>query len=267
MANKLKESIWELAEQLSFLPENQIAKIITDVIEDLLPLAILDMPDDSIKIDDYALKYDEFREKRTWGKERYRIEDTLAQRRDVLEHLRMAKLSMKPIEIDHGSLLMITRQQAQSNTPMVKHTSINNIDLEDSEEQSSESLEGHILHHRLGENLIYKIDDSLMEQMRNTIFAKFCSSIERTSRRLAMIHKNEFIFTLKERKDVELPDWKRTVLFVQFPKVKFEIADELWSTLSTETRNDMNEVLKQLSDDEQITFRNYLDNFNVEMDF
>lgn len=267
MTNKLKQSIWELADQLSFLPENQMAEIITNMIEDLLPLAILDMPDDFITIDDSKLTSEEFHERRTWGKERYKIEDTIAQRRDVLEHLRMAKLSMKPQEINHGSLIMITQQQAQPNTPVVRHSSINK-DLEDiSEEQSSESLMGYGIRQRRGENLIYKIDDSMIDQIRDPIFAKFCSSIERTSRHLAMAHRNEFIFTLKERKDVELPDWKRIVLFIQFPKIKFETADELWSTLSNETRSDMNKVLEKLSDEEQIVFRNYVENFNVEMDF
>ena len=37
--------------------------------------------------------------------------------------------------------------------------------------------------------------------------------------------------------------------------------------ISNETRNEMNKTLKQLPDEEQIAFRNYVENFNVEMDF
>src|SRR2546425_3391491 len=267
MTNKLKQSIWELADQLSFLPENQMAEIITDMIEDLLPLAILDMQDDLMTIDDSKLTSAEFHERRTWGKERYKIEDIIAQRREVLEHIRIAKSSMKPMEINYGSLIMVAQQQAQTNVPVVVHSSTNK-DLEDIlEKQSSESLMDYGIRHRRAENIIYKIDDSVIDKMSDPIFAKFYSSIERTSRQLSMAHRNEFIFTLKERKDVELPDWKRTVLFVQFPKIKFETADDLWSTLSNETRNEMNTTLKQLPDEEQIAFRNYVENFNVEMDF
>ena len=263
----LKQVIRELGDELSFLPEEHIAKVITDMIEELLPLAILSMQDDSIKIDDSKLSENEYHERRRWGKDRDDLEEMISQRRELLEHLRIVKSSTLNLRtVDHGSLLMIVPQSAMAYDPLVRQSSYNmNIEYP-SENYSSESLEKKYYTPQ-GRNIQFAVDKSLFNKLNNKLFTKFCTTIERTSRYFAMAHANEFIFTLKERKDAELPDWARTVLFIQFPKIRFETADELWSTISNETRNDMNQVLKQLPDEEQTAFRNYIENFNVEMDF
>lgn len=262
---KLKQAIWELAEQLSYLPDNQIAEIITDVIEDLLPFAIFEMREDVTLIDPSKLSHSEFRERRTWGKERYKLEEKIEQRREVLKHLRIAKSALKRKDIDHGSLVMIAPQQAQSSLLMMKHSSRNTSFEDVSEEYTSASLMKYGLRYLRGDNLQYEIDHSLLDNMRDPIFATFCSVIEKTSRSFAMAHKNNFIFKLTERKDVELPDWKRTVLFVQFSRMKFEAANNLWSTISNVTREEMNKMIKQLPEEEQSRFRNYMENYNVEL--
>lgn len=264
----LKKAIRELADQLSYLPENKIAEIIANVIEDLLPFAILEMRDDLITIDDSKLNQLEFRERRTYGgRDRQILEDKISIEREVLEHLRIAKTAAVNLrEVNYGSMVMVAQQQAQPYVPNVEHVS-NNMEIEYTRKDHSSQILNYGIRFARGENMRYTVDDSLIDRMKDLVFTKFCSTIERTSRRLAMDHRDEFNFILKEKKDIELPDWNRTVLFIQFPKIPFEAADTLWSTLSNETRNDMNKTLKQLPSDEQKGFKNYVDNFNVEMDF
>ena len=263
----LKQVIRELGDELGFLSEDQIAEVITDMIVDLLPLAILSMEDDSMEIDDSKLTKEEYHERRRWGKERQEVEEMIAHRRELLDHLRTVKSSTENLRtVDHGSLLMIAPQSAMAFAPLIRQSS-NNIAIEyPPENYSSESLEKKYYSPR-GRIIQFAVDNSLLNKLNNNLFAKFCSTIERTARYFAMTRTNEFVFTLKERKDVELPDWQRTVLFVRFPKIRFATTDMFWSTLSNETRNDLNKTLKQLTIEEQEHFRNFIENFNVEMDY
>jgi len=265
--NELKKAIRELADDLSFLPEEKISEVITYVIEDLLPLAILAMKDDSVTIDSSRLKAVEFQERRRWGKDMREFEEKIYERREILKHLQAAKsMSIDPKEIDLGSQVMIMPQRALTNIPITKQSSTNS-ELEHLSEESLSSLVDFGMRHSRGGNLHFTIDHSLNDRMKDAIFVKFCSTIEKSSRRIAMAHKNQFNFILKERKDVELPDWNRTVLFVQFPKVKFEDGNILWSILSNETRNDMKNVIKILGTEDLSHFTDYVEKFNVEMDF
>lgn len=262
----LKQIIRELGDGLSFLPEDEIAEVITNVVEELLPLAIFSMNDDSIKIDDSRLSQEEYHERRTWGKERRDLEDMIGQKRELLEHVRIVKSSTENIRIaDHGSLLMMKPQTAIAYAPVMKQSS-QNMGIEYSyTNYSSESLEKK---YSLREKDIqFTVDNSLLNKLNDGLFVKFCSTIEKTSRYFAKTHTIGFIFTLKERKDVELPDWQRIVLYVRFPRIPFETADLLWSTLSNETRNELNKTLKQLTATDHEKFVNLIKNFNVEMDY
>jgi len=263
----LKNTIMELGDRLSFLPDEQIAEIIVDIIDEILPLAILSMHDDVVKIDDVELTKQEYHERRIWGKNRGDLEETIANRRELLEHVKKVKFSTDNLKmVDHGSLLMIAPQTAMTHTISTKQSSENvNIDYAP-EVYSSESFTKKD-YPRGGKNIQFMVDDSLFGILDNKLFTKFCFTIEKTSRYFASIHANEFIFTLKQRIDTEFQDWQRTVLYVKFPKMRFEITDKMWSSLSNETRNALDTTLKQLTKDEQEQFRKFINNFNVEMDY
>ncbi len=264
--NDLKEAIKVVADQLSFLPDEQIIDTIADMIEDLLPFAIFSMQDDLIKIDDSRLPSEEYHERRRWGKDRATIEAKIEHRREVLEHLRISKAAIPPKEIAHGSMVTLVQQKAQPNM-MIMESSLRNVVTEnETEGYSSHSFKGIASKTKRYRDyeLNYTIDDSVVEKMtRDHLFLKFCSSIELTARNFVAQHMKESAFELKERTDVEFPDWNRTILFIQFPRTG--VSDKLWSILSDETRNDLNKISNQLPNEEQTRFRDYVTNFNVQM--
>ena len=246
------------------------------MIEDLLPNAILEMKDTWETTDSSTLIRSEFLQRRRWGKERRGIEEQIAQRREVLEEFRYARSSILSNQANKGgSLLLMVPQVAVARQSSLNYP-LSNIT---EEEHMVRSPTPHNLmqpREKVGKyeiqasasNLKYVVDESLVEHIKSDdLFRKLCSTVEKTSRNFASIHKNNWTFTLKERRDIELPDWKRTILLIQLTGTNFNTALELWSTLSNETRKDLGSLLKRLPETDRATFSDLVSNFSVEMDF
>lgn len=268
VGSNLSEVVRELADQFAFLPRNQVVELIANIIEESLPLGILAMRDDLAVVEEVKMKKAELREQRTWGKELSELRKVQIRRREVLDHVIEAKKSLSPREIDHGSMTMLIRPLHSGYGSLLETVQVGTEYAEEHEPllpKKDSAFEEVVLLPR-GSNLQYSVDDSLIEKMGSEpLFASFCSIIEKTTRKFARIHKNRLVFNLAERKDIELPDWRRTVLHIEFPELKFDDSNNLWTLVSSETRKDLARALAQMSESQQVEFKNYISNFNVEM--
>ncbi|MEM3159320.1 MAG: hypothetical protein QXJ74_00895 [Nitrososphaera sp.] len=265
---ELVELIKELGDDLSFLPQNQAIETIASIIDQLLPLAILKMRDDRIDLDESKLTAREYLERRKWGDERKKLEARLSERRELLEHVKIAKASMMP-EVSYGGMVtLIQPYPAGYETPF--EPQMGHVNTEYKEQLSIPTIRTHATKTtRLkarGANISYNVDDSLVDKIRGDIILfKFCSVIEKAARRIAAVHKNEFLFSLTEKVDAEYPDWRRIILTVDLPDVNFDSSLKLWSLISNVTRKELDSQMQYLSEGDQHKFKALLSNFNVEM--
>lgn len=120
MTDHLRPLILEIAQQLDFLPTRKISAIISKMIIDVLPEAVLQMNDIAMPSEG-ELRDMEFRTRRRGGKKQDDIDEEIASRREVYEEIRNAK-SVLTTEYAAQGTALLTLAMKESNSSFALST-------------------------------------------------------------------------------------------------------------------------------------------------
>jgi hypothetical protein len=275
LSDQLSEIILEIADQLDFLPIEKVSALISKMVIDILPYALLQISETSIPTR-ADLKSAEFRTLRTRGKSRDDMDEEIENRTSVYDAVVDAKSTMVTQYASHGSALVMVAMKDRSypDQQILAESSLNNIvnrymhgrELLDTMAEQVRTRP-HFARLRAN-NLRYTVDEHTTANInKDSLFRIFCSTVEEAAREFAAVHKNEWHFSLQETRDPDSKEFQRTNLSISLTGISFDTSLKLWSTLGSLIRERLDQKRKYLQGNEQDRFKQLLSNFNVVLDY
>jgi len=97
----------------------------------------------------------------------------------------------------------------------------------------------------IGEPEIFLIDKTVqVAVMFDPLFAKNLSIIEKTARAFALESRLEISFSVSQRRDIEIPEWRKLILDIHTKGLDFDQKMKLWDELDAKIRKEIQEKIE-----------------------